>query len=231
MAEEISNRTLAILLVVAIAISLGGTIVSLNRLAGVGAPVVTGFATDDKGTASVNITSQASITFEINNNSIDWGNGWVNSSQSGTCQMTATSTQAGVDEGSESTACKGDWAGASQGALVIENNGNVNISVMVQVNATATEFLGTGGGFAFIVNESEVGACNATFSLNTTTSGDWFPWPADADTDVPVCMLFDYNDAMDTLDLHLRVNISYQSDLVGQGTTIAEITATGSAIP
>jgi hypothetical protein len=89
MAEEISNRTLAILLIIAIAISLGGTIVSLNRLAQVRVPVITGFASD-QGTATVNITSQASLIFAVN--SIDFGNGWVNSTAANTCEMTAVNS-------------------------------------------------------------------------------------------------------------------------------------------
>lgn len=229
MAEEISNRTLAILLVVAIAISLGGTIVSLNRLAQVRSPFFTGLATGI-GTASVNITSQASIIF--NTSAIDFGNGWVNTtSGEDTCRMDAIET--GNPESSSSIACVDDWADANSnwGALIIENDGNTNLTVEVETDGAFAEFLGVGGGFWFMANESEVGSCNASASLNSSTDDEWFEWPA-GDDKTGICNYLDFNDNRDQMWLHLRVNISYLSQYIGTGTRTSNITATGTtAIP
>ena len=222
MAEEISNRTLAILLVVAIAISLGGTIVSLNRLANVQAPVITGFAGSDVGTATVNISSQASIKFNVS--SVNFGNGWVNTSQGeDSCRMSAE----GDDEASSSSsACTDEWDDDDWVALQIENDGNVNITVNVSTDGPASEFVGTGGGFWFRVNESKTGSCNSTNSLNASVDSQWTAWPA-SDKQERVCSYLDYNDARDTLWLHLQVNVSYLSQYVGTGARTANITAYG----
>ena len=100
MADEISNKTLAFLLVVAIAISLGGTFVSMNRLNTLmNLPGVTGFATaNSTGTANVTITASASIRFAVNN--LDFGIGAVNSSAGNTvCSLASGSVAAERDCG------------------------------------------------------------------------------------------------------------------------------------
>ena len=49
---EISNKTLALLLVAAIVVSLGGLLVTLNRLSSLYLqPSITGFAADNTGSA------------------------------------------------------------------------------------------------------------------------------------------------------------------------------------
>ncbi|NOZ80214.1 MAG: hypothetical protein GXP63_00960, partial [DPANN group archaeon] len=66
--EEISNRSLAVLLVVAIVVSIGGTFMSLSKLqqapttiyVNKGSP--TGYAISPNGTASVSITTTAELT-------------------------------------------------------------------------------------------------------------------------------------------------------------------------
>ena len=75
---EVSNRVLAALLIVAIVVSLGGTMVSLNRIRMLSFVPVTGFDTTDTGEVGVNITAQAAM--EFTKAGIDFGTGWVNSS-------------------------------------------------------------------------------------------------------------------------------------------------------
>ena len=224
MAEEISNRALAILLIVAIAISLGGTIVSLNRLSIVRVPIATGLASTDTGTATINITSTASLIFTTA--TVAFGNGWVNGSAGTFCRMTAEGGGTGI----VSSECE-DWT-AGKAALVLENNGNVNVSVDIQVNATGTEFLGSGGIFEYAVNESEAGSCGITGSyLNASTNASdetWFSVTV-ADADTGVCENFETTGA-DTLYVHLRLNISSTSDMVGKGTSTAVITAEGTTV-
>ena len=70
---DISNQTLATLLVAAIVISLGGTIISLNRLGGI--MPLTGHATSSM--ANITVTGAADI--DVTNN-IDLGTGTANTS-------------------------------------------------------------------------------------------------------------------------------------------------------
>ena len=120
----------------------------------------------------------------------------------------------------------GGWD-ADEGALEIENDGNVNISVDINSNATGVEFLGTNGLFAFMVNESEANSCNFSNSLNDSCDDVWLEFPA-SDADTGVCEFLDFTDAKDTLFVHLKLNISKDSNLIGKVTS-ATITATGTA--
>ena len=228
MAGEISNRTLAILLVVAIAISLGGTILSLDKLGQISMP--TGAATDT-GTATINVTSQASIIFKVT--SVDFGAGWVNSTQADTCEMTAVNTT----DGSASTACIGAGAGTQWGSgksgFVIENNGNVNLTVDVECNRNWSNFVGIpSGGFRFMLYNNETGSCNAD-SLNQATDNEWYSWPGNNSEKVNVCNStgggFAFADSKDSLVLDINVTIHYQSNMTGSAQT-ATITATGTSV-
>jgi hypothetical protein len=64
---DISNRTLATFLLLAIVVSLGGTLVSLNKLNS-----LTGFATTGTGNVSLSVGSTLSIT-TIDSNAINFG--------------------------------------------------------------------------------------------------------------------------------------------------------------
>ena len=52
---EISNKTLAILLLAAVAVSLGGTIISMNSLNRLGEITTTGYATDPTGIVNLSV--------------------------------------------------------------------------------------------------------------------------------------------------------------------------------
>jgi len=69
---DISNKTVAFLLIGAIAISLIGTFVSLNRLGKMGIPVISGAATSGAGTAQLTIASALSITLS-EDDTVDFG--------------------------------------------------------------------------------------------------------------------------------------------------------------
>ena len=236
MAEEISNRTLAILLIVVMAISLGGTIISLNRLTQIGFPIITGAALTDTGTSTVNITSQASIIFHAGNNTVAFGNGWVNSTESsGVCVMSAINSS----DGTISTACKGqtasDWAAGLSG-FIIENNGNVNLSIQVESDKNSTEFLGvqTSGtnnmAFKFMAYNNETSSCP---QLNASCDNEWLEWP-NAAGKTGICNGtaggLGYTDTVDSMVIDLNLSIDYRTNNTGNGTQTATITATGTAL-
>ena len=69
--DEISNKTLAFLLVGAIVISLGGTLISMNKLSDMAA--ATGLISSDKtnGTVTLNVTT--SIAINVTDDAINLG--------------------------------------------------------------------------------------------------------------------------------------------------------------
>ena len=72
--DDISNRTLALLLVTAIVVSLGATVYTLNTMSGVRLP--TGRAGSEAG--EVNLTVENAISILLWNSTIDFGKGHVN---------------------------------------------------------------------------------------------------------------------------------------------------------
>ena len=212
---EITNKTLAMLLVAAVAISLFGTIFSVNKLNQFGEfRSTTGFATTDTGTAVVVVNTSTSIKFVVA--TIDWGSGSVNST-SGFLNCTLA-TDAANTEG-----CAG-FNTVSQG-FILENDGNTVAAVSLAANRTAVQFIGgtgEGGGPLFRYKVAN----NGTESSSCTT-----PLPV-AYTDVNVtapgtviCADLNYTDIQDSLEIDIYVNIPYTSP---SGQKIAGLQATAS---
>ncbi|MBW3022472.1 hypothetical protein KY308_00005, partial [Candidatus Woesearchaeota archaeon] len=112
---DVSNKTLAILVGVAIVVSIIG-LLSVGRG---GITYITARAGSGEGPVSVNLTSEISI---LVTDSIDFGNGRVNS--------TATNATLDSDAG---TVDGGSWTPITE-YIKIENDGTVNISVNVSAD-------------------------------------------------------------------------------------------------
>jgi hypothetical protein len=172
MMAEISNRTLAILLVGAIVVSLMGTFISLNKLSQIGPAQLnqmTGmYSINRSGTVLLGVTSSSS--FKVNYN-VDFG----------TIQPNATGFWISTD--SDNTG----WAGAlaqncsnatgnlhSCSGLEIENDGNevLNISFNTTMNASGL-IGGTNPAFAFMARNGNLSGsvyqmgCNGTMPNST----------------------------------------------------------------
>ena len=127
--EEISNKTIAVLLVIAVVVSIGGTIISLNKLSqirGLRGPLA-GAATT--GIGVVNLSVETSLDIMVTGN-INFGAGHVN----------AGSPVASMNSSLTSTA-NGTWAWNTQ-FIKVNSTGTVNISLNVSANATAATFIG-----------------------------------------------------------------------------------------
>ena len=175
--DDISNRTLAILLVAAIAISLGGTLLSLNRLAYIGVPAITGFGSNI-GTVDINILSQTVVNFTTA--AINWGEITMNNSITSNvgCHLWSASESNTSDELGKMN-CSYNLAtglGAASG-LILENTGNTNVSINISCSNRNSTFIGGGAGggavYAFNVSNVEADACNfydaVNFSKNSQT--------------------------------------------------------------
>jgi hypothetical protein len=187
---EISNRTLAFLLVVAIVISIGGTFLSLVKL---NQFTYTGKATSDTGRANFTIESDVSISFTTN--AVDFGTGYVNATAANVqnCTMDTNLTK--------SSDCV-NFSAAFWGPFVLENQGNINVSVNLTSNATATEFIGgnaTIRAFTFVMQENETGACPVNVTPTT--------WTAVATASSLICGNLLGTDSTDALNMHIGVVI------------------------
>lgn len=171
--DEISNRTLAILLIGAIVISLGGTFISLNRLSVfMGQQGPTGFATSfDQGYVNLTITSQTSLLFTTDE--LNFGSGYV-STDSGCNNCTMNSS------GWNNTCCRGNWITSPvTTGLVLENVGNQPVSVMMGISKNGSQFLDdTSTG---VVNASlwykvtEASVRGVGDDTSASCSGNWKP--------------------------------------------------------
>jgi hypothetical protein len=153
--NSVSNRTLVYLLVVAIVVSLTGTLISLSKL---GELSVTGFGAGN-ATGEINLSVITSCSVTMSGSDIDFGSGTVSSG--GTCEL---NTSAGTNSG-----CSG-FSTVSHG-LNFTNNGNEDINLSIKGNTTATAFItGTGPEFKINANAIQAGVCGGgNFALGSWT--------------------------------------------------------------
>jgi hypothetical protein len=153
---ELSNKALAVLLLSAMIVSLGGTILSLNRMNSV---EVVGFATT--GTGIVNLTIASFMSITTNDSSlVDFGACSLNDSRA--INLTSMSTQ------DTATYCP-SYVGVNISNISVRNNGNVYVNVSI-----ASSECGPGGGnvsCTFLNNSNLQVSENGLFMFNTSNSG------------------------------------------------------------
>lgn len=137
---DISNKTLALLMVAAIVVSLGGLFISLDRLGRLeGSLPLTGYVPNNFtfGKANVTIASTAAMALR-RNDTINFGT----CTQPGTGYVVVSSNGSGENGGSggNCTRAEGDFTGDN---ITIQNTGNVYLNVTVKTNETAAQFLGS----------------------------------------------------------------------------------------
>ncbi|MBN1503393.1 hypothetical protein JW930_07675 [Candidatus Woesearchaeota archaeon] len=125
--EDISNRTLATLLIAAIVVSLAGTLTSLNRLSRLG---ISGRGTTETGSTNVTVLNALSIT--LTENSVDFGVGRVN--DTAVCANRGFANMVSGDNTyNDVTECWIESSGGSPATgFIVENDGNINASVSIR---------------------------------------------------------------------------------------------------
>lgn len=129
MDEEISNKGLAVLLVLAIVVSIGGTLISLNRI-GTG---ITGYVTQT-GTATLNIQELVQIT--LTDASVDFGTCALNSSTVLTYISNSTNNQSLEDPASQCS-----FPDGVPDVFTLENTGNKNVNLTIGSDTSAADFV------------------------------------------------------------------------------------------
>lgn len=160
MNETVSNKTLVVLLVVAIGVSVMGIWVSVSQQDSV---LVTGAATTDQGTATINIAALSAIA--LTDAQINATVTWLGNGSSGSVITNGSCTP--------STACT-----VTTDVFTLENTGNTNVSVNVTgvgYDAGTDLFTTLTGGINAITTNNEASSCasglaNAYDVTNLTSS-------------------------------------------------------------
>jgi hypothetical protein len=202
MADDISNRTLATILVAAIVVSLGSTLISLNKLGGLS--WVTGRAVSDLGTAQVSV--QESLSIVLLTDSVNFGTGFINTSNTNCVTNNVNLSTLGAGFNYE-TCFVGGGTGTD---FVLQNNGNVNASVSVRGPSAVTLFGSANPlqkAFRYKASDSvaenanvEAGSCQGLIYNRT-----WTPFSNNA----TVCDDLDYGDSTDTLAILVNMRFPW----------------------
>lgn len=134
--DEISNKTLATLLVVAIVISLAGTFFAMRGVSQITNIVTGAQSTGETGQAKVNITEKTEIT--LTQTIVSFGQGYKNASYSSgasttECNLTTNDTADDVNN----TNCWISDGPYNPDPFVLENTGNNYVNVTI--NSSAVE--------------------------------------------------------------------------------------------
>jgi hypothetical protein len=211
---DISNKSLAALLVVAIVVSVAGTWLVVNQ--GPGLARFTGAATDT-GTASLTIGTTTSIMFE--DDAVAFGAVSVNTTGSYTACYLDTS----VATTANGTGCVNGYTAETSG-FTIQNDGNVFLLVNLNVSNTANTFIGgTGPAYEYKGNQVEAGSCvNATYATTFTSVPNNNAFVCGG----PTLDALDYDDASDEIHFDVRLVVPYDSST---GVKSSTWTITGTA--
>ncbi len=206
--EQISNKTLMFLLIVTIIVSIGSTIISLNKVNRLVSAQLTGMATTSTGKVNVTIGAVSSITV-VSPAVIDFGSCSPNASTGSN-----VSSNISTDWGAPGV-CAGSAAPPDN--LTVQNDGNKNANVTVKTNVIAgsTFIGGTDPGFYFSArNGSNRAGCNNLTVQNppsgfSGTTGMQLAWKsfAAAGTEYLACANLTYSDTNDQFSLFVLLDL------------------------
>ncbi len=232
--SDVSNNTIMALLLVALLITVTGTVISTQKIKGLAETytvLTTAASSSATGESNLTITSSTSITNNVA--TINFGAGTVNASCV-SCMMDSNDTSLPSGPGAYNDSCCVNFTTVVNG-FTLENTGNVNISVNYTCggSCTAGEFIGsptgpaTGNHLQLITVPNSIDGGTETGPIDTALScfqnNSWTP---QSYTNVTAAGQYlcgnstvfplDSDNTRDAVVVHLRVNIS--SATIGSGT-------------
>ena len=163
---DLSNKALALILVVATTISFVGVILTMSKLDNINPVYLSGRATTDTGTTNFSINSTISVAFT--QNSVDFGSGIVNSSGSHNCTLNTTGPAmlAGGSNPTNGPDCIG--FNATLPPLRIQNQGTQNVTLNISFSQAANTFIGgTNPSFTYRSSYNETStSCGGNISVS-----------------------------------------------------------------
>jgi len=200
---DISNKTLGLLLVAAIVVSVGGTFFSLDKLDGFS---TTGYATD--GTGAVNLSINTSVSIKMNDSVIDFGTCTI---PSGGATFSSNNTAASANN----TYCNGTFPDL----MTVENDGNTNADVVVSVDGTPSGIYANAATASMDFKTESVGS-------GCATPHDWTTFVS-AGTDYSACGNLTTPTDSDQFNFYVRLTLP--DTATNNGDTSMGITFTASA--
>lgn len=223
MSGEVNNNTVVVTLIVAIVVSLGGTIVVLTKLSSV-SPMygLTGLASDDTGTVDIIIAE--SIEINVPQNSIDFGDCTAVSVGSIGVTSEMTQTQANQVDDTQFN-CTG--TNNLPAYIEIENIGNTIANVSFNISQNGSQLLGREGNpdpgakMWYRVTDNE-GNCQGTYQTawnlihNANGPGDA---PDYTDAYYPVCHNLSYGPSNPSINVSINLTVTSNSITEAAGRT------------
>lgn len=207
MDEESLNRSFVVLLIAAIVVSIGSTVINLSSLQRIGS--ISGFALSAQGTVSFSVNESVSIS--LTDNTVNFGECVLNNS--GLITYMSNETNGTTISGFY---CDGLSSGPDY--MVLENDGNVNVLVNLSSNVSGVNFIGSPtnrGAFWFMATENETGSCTGTLA------NSWTNISAADPTTYSVCTNLTNVDTNDALNVWFRLDLPDDTTV---GTKSAQIT-------
>jgi hypothetical protein len=216
---EFNNKTLALVLVVTVVLTVFGTMYNINKLSSLHVStlpeVPAGFAgLTDSANVTLVISKTVSIRFE--NSSCNWGSGQV----LGSCVMETNGTG-----WINSTTCSGFSTVGS--CILLENNGSARVSVKLNFSSNETLFgtvSSTGSLFQYNITNNESGSCGTWVAQATS------PW-ADlgnfTQVEPVICDNLYITDTSDSLLINFKVGFN---ESITSGNKLLNITAIASSV-
>ncbi len=224
--KGMSNGIIAVLLLVAIAISGFGLLTVIN----LGQIKVTGGAT---GTGSANVTITGAVGIEMVRNYTDFGDSSLDAAQRIiTTQDDNYGTFDDGTEGNESASSYGACTGSYDEAncafpFVVRNTGNVNASINVSADKEAGDvadpWIVQGAGAYIKGKNNESAACGMNFTgMAGFGEGSWMSLN---ETERLICTSLDYRDTPDQDEIRIHFNLTIPSDTIGSKGVIVTVGA------
>jgi len=161
MVDNSDTKRLAVLIALAIVISLAGTVITLSSLPN----GITGFATDSEtGTAQFTVSALTQIS--LKDSTVNFGTCTLNSSATVVYHSNKTNGQSVSPDGG------GTCSGSFPDNMTLENTGNkyVNVTVKSSLNAMNFTNSSSGTGNFYFVGIAKTGETSACPSANLTTT-------------------------------------------------------------
>jgi hypothetical protein len=203
-----TDNLLVFVAVVAVALSLVGTIVTYNSVSKFN-DFITGFSVEQ---GVVNVTIDSSAIIEIisaggqeGQKNITWGAGIVNTTGGHTYAVLATNGTVYGGEG---------WEAVNEG-FIVQNIGNVNVTLNISASNAAADFIGGSGPlFQYNLTNNEDDSC-LDFEISEGTYRDFLSGSE------RVCNNFGFTAGRDKLQIDILLRIPDDSDRGTRNSTIS----------
>ncbi len=201
---DISNRTLGLLLVAAIVVSIGSTFFMLNSITS--APGFTGYATDN-ASGDVKLALNSTVSITTPDSTIDFGTCRLNTSaSSGYTDYDSNVSYPSLCSNASVTNFAQEWNTTDY--LLVENDGGIDVNITVKTNQTAAQtYKGVNGAltntmYMVKAGQNETDSCVSS-GLNTTYTN-----LSSTSTEHTLCSVLHHEDNQDSLKVFAKIRIN-----------------------